>query len=289
MTTTPESILWDDWHVVAELETARQYGTISTKLFGRPLVIAHSAGATRVALADGSGALPACIKYDLVWTCLGNPKREIIDFPETAESDRYTISTGSFGIRTSGLRVVENFLDLAHFPYVHTGYLGAEPNTEVFPYTVRVTDDDEIWLTDCRFHQPQASPVADSGQETRYIFRVLRPYTVLLHKSNVVEPSRNDTIVLLAQPVDEERCVAHNLALSLHAGDPDEACRWFQRLIIGQDKPILENQLPRRLPLDPRAELPVRADLASTTYRRWLNERGVRYGAIAAKDYAERP
>ena len=39
-----------------------------------------------------------------------------------------------------------------------------------------------------------------------------------------------------------------------------EALRWFQQLIFGQDKPILENQIPKRLPLDPRAEIPARCD-----------------------------
>jgi phenylpropionate dioxygenase-like ring-hydroxylating dioxygenase large terminal subunit len=70
--------------------------------------------------------------------------------------------------------------------------------------------------------------------------------------------------------------------MNLALGDPDRSCRWFQRLITGQDKAILENQMPRRLPLDPRAELPVRADLGGTAYRRWLRERDVRYGAIPA-------
>ena len=31
------------------------------------------------------------------------------------------------------------------------------------------------------------------------------------------------------------------------------------QLIFSQDKPILENQLPKRLPLDPRAEIPAAA------------------------------
>jgi len=36
--------------------------------------------------------------------------------------------------------------------------------------------------------------------------------------------------------------------------------RRFQQTIFAQDKPILENQYPKRLPLDPRAETPIRAD-----------------------------
>jgi phenylpropionate dioxygenase-like ring-hydroxylating dioxygenase large terminal subunit len=60
----------------------------------------------------------------------------------------------------------------------------------------------------------------------------------------------------------------------------DTAIKAFQQKIFAQDKPILENQIPKRLPLDPRAEMPVRADKASIAYRRWLAERGYTYGTV---------
>ncbi len=46
--------------------------------------------------------------------------------------------------------------------------------------------------------------------------------------------------------------------------------------------PILENQNPKLLPLDPRAETPIRSDQASIAYRRWLTDLGVTYGVIPA-------
>ena len=49
-----------------------------------------------------------------------------------------------------------------------------------------------------------------------------------------------------------------------------------------QSWPILENQLPKRLPLDTRAETPIRADAVSVYYRRWLRDHAVTYGAIPA-------
>ena len=49
----------------------------------------------------------------------------------------------------------------------------------------------------------------------------------------------------------------------------------FQQLIFLQDRIILENQRPRLLPLDPRAEIPTRADISSVAYRRWLKEKGL--------------
>jgi phenylpropionate dioxygenase-like ring-hydroxylating dioxygenase large terminal subunit len=276
----PESILWDDWHAVAQVESLRHDARFETALFDRPLTVVGGPAGIAVTYAGSATPLPVAIKYGLVWTCLGEPKRPIIDFPESAEEDRYVFAVGSLGIWTSGLRLVENFLDLAHFPYVHTGYLGSEAATEVFPYNVRIDGDDELWVTDCRFEQPKSSAVAETPIDVIYRFRVLRPYAVVLEKTNAFQTDRTDTIAIVVQPVGEEQCVGHGLALCLKDGDPDASCKWFQRLITGQDKAILENQMPRRLPLDPRAELPVRADLAGTTYRRWLHERGVRYGAV---------
>jgi phenylpropionate dioxygenase-like ring-hydroxylating dioxygenase large terminal subunit len=278
----PESILWDDWHAVAQVESLRLAGRFETALFDRPLTVTDAPNGITVTYAGATAPLPVAIKYDLVWTCLGEPKRPLIDFPESAEEDRYAFAVGSLGIWTSGLRLVENFLDLAHFPYVHTGYLGSEAATEVFPYNVGIAGDDELWVTDCRFEQPKASAMAEGAIDVIYRFRVLRPYAVVLEKTNSFHAHRTDTIAIVVQPVSEEQCVGHGLALCLKDGDPDASCKWFQRLITGQDKAILENQMPRRLPLDPRAELPVRADLGGTAYRRWLRERGVRYGAVPA-------
>jgi phenylpropionate dioxygenase-like ring-hydroxylating dioxygenase large terminal subunit len=54
----------------------------------------------------------------------------------------------------------------------------------------------------------------------------------------------------------------------------------FQQEIFLQDRSILENQIPVRLPLDPRMEIPTRADLTSVVYRRWLKKKGALYGAL---------
>jgi len=274
-----ESVLWDDWHVVATLETLRRLGQIATALFARELIVRPDGDGATVAYADGAGVVASCVHYGFVWASLGTPQREIVTFAEAAEPDRHVLPVGSLGMRVSGLRLIENFLDVGHFPFVHTGYLGAEPYTEVLPYEVSASAD-QIVITGCECVQPKSSPDATEGMDVEYIFRVLRPYAAALHKTNPVEPARFDIIAIFVQPVNEERCVAHVLALNLKFGESAGAVRSFQRLITGQDQPILENQLPRRLPLEPRAELPVRADLGGTTYRRWLHERGVAYGAI---------
>jgi phenylpropionate dioxygenase-like ring-hydroxylating dioxygenase large terminal subunit len=56
----------------------------------------------------------------------------------------------------------------------------------------------------------------------------------------------------------------------------------FQQLIFLQDRIILENQRPVLLPLEPRTEIPTRADASSVAYRRWLKEKGITYGTGVA-------
>ena len=278
-----DPILLDDWHVVADLDQLRHCPTMQVVLFEEPLqVTLNPDSSVAVSMAKDGRALPHQVKYGFVWTSLGNPVRDIIHIPETLEDDRYTVSGGSFGVKTSGLRVVENFLDMGHFPFVHTGWLGEEPHTEVEPYKVELTEDDEILATECYFHQPVASPTAKGGIRVEYSYRVYRPYCVALYKTNPIYPDRKDYIVLFIQPVSPQECVAHSMLCYIKEGMTEPVLRWFMQLIFAQDKPILENQVPRRLPLDPRAETPIRADKVAILYRRWLRDHDVNYGAIPA-------
>jgi phenylpropionate dioxygenase-like ring-hydroxylating dioxygenase large terminal subunit len=274
-----DPILLHDWHVVGDCDSLARHGTTETSLFGQSLSLHIDEGGTPLARQAGR-ALATRIRYGLIWTSLGNPARDIVRFPECEEPDRHVLLGGAVGVHVSGLRAVENFLDMAHFPFVHTAWLGIEPHTEVRPCRISVTEADEILIEDCIFYQPIASPTASDGIDVDYIYKVLRPYTVVLYKTNPLQPHRKDFIALMLQPVEEERCIAHSLLAYLKDGIDSGTVRWFMQLIFGQDKRILENQRPLRLPLDPRAENPARADAVSLAYRRWLSGHRLSYGAI---------
>jgi phenylpropionate dioxygenase-like ring-hydroxylating dioxygenase large terminal subunit len=70
--------------------------------------------------------------------------------------------------------------------------------------------------------------------------------------------------------------------LCLPDGTTPQALRAFQQIIFMQDKPILENQRPARLPLAEGADMPIAADKSSVAYRRWLTAIGLTYGVIPA-------
>jgi phenylpropionate dioxygenase-like ring-hydroxylating dioxygenase large terminal subunit len=227
--------------------------------------------------------LPSKMAYGYVWASLGSPPADIFPIPEYQEADRRKLNAATIGVNVSAPRAIENFLDMGHFPYVHTDLLGAEPHTEVKEYDVEISvDRDEILATRCRFFQPMASTASQGGADVEYVYRVPHPYCSVLYKSSPVDEARQDVIAVFLQPVDQEHVRAHMMLCVLDEDNEDKVIKRFQQTIFGQDKPILENQFPKRLPLDPRAETPIRADKSAIAYRRWLSQKGVTYGVIPA-------
>jgi phenylpropionate dioxygenase-like ring-hydroxylating dioxygenase large terminal subunit len=274
----------DAWYVLGAVNELAIGKVRHTQLLDTAVSLMRTANGD-VAVWLGSSAsgeaLASRQKFGYVWTTLGSPSTELFDIPEYDESDRRNMNAASFGVHVSAPRAVENFLDLGHFAFVHTNYLGVEPHTEIKPYKVEISaKGDEIIATKCLAYQPLASIMATSGYEVEYVYRVPHPYCALLYKSNAVDPTRQDVIALLLQPTSEEEVVAHMLLSVLDDVSADSAIRGYQQLIFSQDKPLLENQLPKRLPLSFRSEFSIKADATSGTYRRWLNECGVRYGTL---------
>ncbi|WP_116599114.1 aromatic ring-hydroxylating oxygenase subunit alpha [Primorskyibacter marinus] len=227
--------------------------------------------------------LPIHIAHGYVWTSLGEPPETLFSFEEYYEADRINVPTGVFGVNVSAGRAVENFLDMSHFPYVHTGILGEEPHTEVKEYAVEVSETrDEVLATQCQFYQPKAALASEGGAMVDYTYRVPHVNCALLYKSSPNDASRSDVIYMFLQPMSQDWVRAHTGMCVIDEDNTYESIRYFQQVIFGQDKPILENQYPKRLPLDPRSETPIRADKTAIAFRRWLSRKGLRYGVIPA-------
>jgi len=293
-----DPVAYDLWHVISaldDLEAAPRGRELRTRLLDEPVGYRMGEGGpeawtTRPGPGNGSPGnegrtrpLPVRTAFGYLWTSLGEPAGELFTIPEYDEPDRRNLNAATVGVHVSAPRAIENFLDLGHFPFVHTDILGVEPHTEVKDYAVTFSEArDELVATGCRFYQPMAAAASSGGADVDYVYRVPHPYCSVLYKSSGAEPSRMDVIALFLQPVEQERCRANMLLSLVDDVHTVSELRDFQLTIFGQDKPILENQLPKRLPLDPRAEVPIRADKSSVAYRRWLGERGIRFGVIPA-------
>lgn len=267
----------DHWYVI-DTETLIPVGRSTNRLLGYELEVMRSDEGKITVTSEGR-VLPIRHRFGFIWTSVGEPPAEIFPLPEADESDRRHVNCGAVTVKASGLRIVENFLDMAHFPFVHTDILGSEPHTEVEHYNVEIRRDvDEVWATNCKFFQPQAALSATDGLMTQYIYRVMTPFTTLLYKTCPNSANRWDVICLFVQPLDPDRCRAHPVMFLIDDVSTVTELVHFQQLIFLQDRIILENQRPVLLPMEPRKEIPTRADASSIAYRRWLKEKGVTYG-----------
>lgn len=266
----------DQWYMLGAVDRLRAAAPLATPLLGEELWV-HAAG-KGVEVRHNGMRLPVRTDYGCLWTTLGKPNR-LFAMPEAREEDRRSVYCGNVQVRASGLRLIENFLDLAHFPYVHTDILGTEEHPEVATYEVEQRRDvDELWATKCEFFQPRAAAASSDGQISRYMYRVVSPFNVMLYKTPPSAPNRWDVIALFVQPVEPALSIAHMLMLVIDDVSTDAELVAFQQMIFMQDKIVLENQRPLLLPLQPGRESPTRADLSSVLYRRWLKEKQIRFG-----------
>jgi phenylpropionate dioxygenase-like ring-hydroxylating dioxygenase large terminal subunit len=252
----------------------------SGKCVAIPALPAH-----RPAASAGARAYAVAERYGLAWVCLGAPAGEVLPFPEHADTRLNKVVCGPYDVATSGPRIVENFLDMAHFPFVHTDILGAADRTEVRDYKVEPWDDGAggtgVLATGCFFWQPQTNSLAHGGSEVEYTYRVVRPLTAILTKAPQAQQGFREAISLHVQPLGEEVSRVWIILALTNFIQSERELQAFQDRIFLQDKPIIESQVPRRLPLAPGAELSMLCDRMSVAYRNYLKERGMTYGVLS--------
>src|SRR5689334_5935302 len=123
----------DEWYPVGLFSQLDGKGR-ETALMGEPIVVARDAEGNAKVTGGNGRALPVRVRYGHVWSSLGEPAKDVFPIPEADQPGRRYVDVGVVRVRCSPLRAVENFLDVAHFPFVHTDILGAEPHTEVENY-----------------------------------------------------------------------------------------------------------------------------------------------------------
>ncbi len=188
------------------------------------------------------------------------------------------LNVGPYDVAASAPRIVENFLDLAHFSFVHEGWLGDRGHAQLADYRIEPTASGFV-ASGCRAWQPQSNRLSSEGSWVDYRYEVTAPYTAVLTKLPEKQGGYRDEIGLFVCPRDEESSrVWFRMALT-DFDSSDEEIRAFQHTIFTQDQPVLESQSPKRLPLS-SGEVHCAADRSSAAYRRFLREAGVTFGVI---------
>jgi phenylpropionate dioxygenase-like ring-hydroxylating dioxygenase large terminal subunit len=283
MAKTTDAVALNEWYVVAHGSEIKPGEAERTTLLDQKLtVLRNGAGALQCVAHGDDGAdtpVPIVERYGFLWTTLGRPDHDIVAIPEFEEADRRLIYRGRIGVPTSGQRVIENFFDLSHFSFVHTGTLGGLESAEVPQYNVEYREDrSELWATGCSFLQPKASAAAGLSTNVRYDYRVPSAFVSIIYKDSLVRPGAKDLIGLFVQPHHEEECTVHSFALVYDETNSSTHILHFFHEIFAQDRAILIHQRPKKLPVHPRREIPTLSDASSIAYRRWLDKSGLQFG-----------
>ena len=220
--------------------------------------------------------------HGLVWVRLAPGEVAMPVFAAEGDARLRKLTCGPYAVETSAPRLVENFLDMSHFAFVHEGWLGARGATAIADYRVEETAAG-LRATQCKAWQPQSNLHSTAPALVEYTYEVTGPYTAVLTKipeaGSVAVQDWREAIGLFIAPVEPERSVVWLRLAVADFDSPEEKLRAFQDTIFRQDQPVLESQTPKRLPLDLRAELHTAADRASSAYRRHLSRLGITFGA----------
>ncbi|MCP2728264.1 aromatic ring-hydroxylating dioxygenase subunit alpha [Limnofasciculus baicalensis] len=229
-------------------------------------------------------------RYGLVWVCLGNPVNDIPSFPEWDDPNYHKTCTKSYLIQASAFRVMDNFIDVSHFPFVHEGGLGDRNHAQIEDFEMKV-DKDGITIGNLQLQMPRFNSSTEDDLWTLWQ-RISHP----LCQYYVTESSEiRAADLMLVTPIDEDNSLVRMLitwncpemldSKTLETLESKLLAEFDET--IEQDIPILYSQQPARLPLLPQKqintqwlsqEIHVPSDRGTVAYRRWLKELGVTYG-----------
>ena len=214
-----------------------------------------------------------CVEqYGLVFVCLGEPRRPIADFPEFDQAGYRTFFFGRHHWKTSAARLIENFMDISHFPWVHPGSLGNRAKPLIPPIDVKLGDG-ELYFEVESEGRSRTDPSRTSTDRVTY--RIILPFTI--YNERITPAGDRLIFFFLVTPVSDKEIdrymfLARNYALD----EPDEKFRQFSLAVAEQDRVIVESQRPEALPLDLSEELHLRGpDNCAIEYRRMLRQLGV--------------
>ncbi len=210
-------------------------------------------------------------RYGLIFVCVGEPTTEL---PEVGHDDDPTfrrINSGMQSWRVSAPRMVDNFCDISHFPWVHVGTFGRGQS----PLVPRIELDDlgDGWFGyayEVDANNPDLAE-ATTGTDEEVVHRRMTtgfhlPLTV---RSTIAYESGLEHILLLCStPVDDVSSLFTFVVWRNddHSTDPEEIIA-FDRAIGAEDQRMLE-RLDGTMPLERTDLVSVQSDRCSVEWRR---------------------
>lgn len=207
------------------------------------------------------------VRFGLVWLCLGDqPLDDLMDDAGYLDPVNDVFFAGPFTTHVSAGILADNFLDSAHFRFLHAGTFGGSDAG---------TPSLSVRRAGWRLHQLDTQLVdgahLDTAVLSRAVYELAAPFSVLLRLDR---PDGSDHIWSFACPADDHTTIWYMVHAYPLAGDAPmiAAARDLQVAVGLEDLGILEQMEDPNVPLDIRAEVHTKADLGCLEYRRMLVE-----------------
>lgn len=209
------------------------------------------------------------------------PEEPIAPLGSIPEADDPSFDAGELPTlvtRGSAGLLADNFLDVAHFPFVHAGTFGADEAAEVPQYAV-ARDDWSFTMSYEHSFANREDPGVAAGvrpmvQTRRLAYRLSAPFHLRL-RIDFVEAGGTNVIGFFIQPQSADSCRLFTTLwrddLSGDSARMAEAVA-FEVEILREDLLIQEAFDELVLPLAPTAEVHTRADRTTLELRRVLKD-----------------
>lgn len=239
------------------------------------------------ALGPGSALPPAARlsppaglveSHGMVFLAPEEPIAPLGSIPEAADSAFEAGELPTLRARASAGLLADNFLDVAHFPFVHAGTFGADEAAEVPRYAV-ARDDWSFTMSYEHSFANREDPAVAMGvrplvQTRRLAYCLSAPFHLRL-RIDFVEAGGTNVIGFFIQPETADSCRLFTTLwrddLFGDAGRMAEAVE-FEVAVLREDLAVQEKFDELVLPLEPAAEVHTRADRTTLELRRVLSD-----------------
>jgi phenylpropionate dioxygenase-like ring-hydroxylating dioxygenase large terminal subunit len=216
-------------------------------------------------------AYQARVEGGVVWVALEEPEAPFPVWPEGTgdgvDGVRFTY-VDCYEWAVDAGRAVENFLDVAHFPFIHENTLGTRDNTRVKDHRI---ERSEYAMNFTYLQEEPADPSTGHGEVMELQYNYRAPFTVHLKRQT---PHADWSVMsLLASPTTEGSSRLFVTFTRNFDLDPESDKTYvdFTDVVMTQDKDVVQSVHPEQIPVDLREELHIKVpDAAGMTFRQIL-------------------
>ncbi len=214
---------------------------------------------------------PADERYGLIWICPGEPAHPIPALPWDDDPAFRRINTEVDVWNVSATRMTDNFMDISHFPWVHTGTFGAGRSPLVPHLELEALDDDWFgYAYEVDANNPEASAATTMTDEAIVHRWMSTGFSLPFNVRSTIRyaDGLEHNLLLATTPIDDHRSYFSFVVWRNddHSTDAEEIIS-FDRAIGAEDKTMLE-KVPGVLSLEPTGLASVRSDKPSVEWRR---------------------